>query len=149
MIKRKLSKAAVKKEDFQIWNAFIDLLSIESEDDLTDRQKIAQRAFRYDAEVQNGGHFQYFENQDRKNYDDVIQAMKAIGAVKHAKILDFASRLYLSKKGNVVKKLFGFMKTVERELDALDHKYVEIDPDVNYYLREYLNKYQDEFVEIE
>lgn len=87
MIKRKLSKEIIKKEEYQIWNSFVDLLAMESEEDLTDIQKNAQRAFWYDSEVQNGGHLQYFENRHSENFSEVIKSLNTIGAKEQATLL--------------------------------------------------------------
>jgi HEPN domain-containing protein len=41
----------------------------------------------YDAEVLNGGHLQYFQNQGVKNAPAAIRALEDVGLVSHAEIL--------------------------------------------------------------
>mgnify|MGYP001263600490 CR=1 FL=1 len=150
MIKRKLSKKIIAEKDFQLWNSFIDLLAMESEDDLTEIQKHAQRAFWYESEIQNGGHLQYFENFRMKDYSDIINSLKFIGANNHSIVLTKASNLFISKNRNPIKSIIGFvMKAKEGEYDNFDFEYNEISPDMNHYLSEYLKKYQDDFIKIE
>jgi len=150
MIKRILSKAIIKKEEYQIWNSFIDLLAMESEEDLTEIQKHAQRAFWYDSEIQNGGHLQYFENRSMNDYSEVINSLKIIGANEYSIILKKASDLFISKKRKSIKNVFDFIKKAkEFEYDEYDSKYYKVTPDMNHYLEIYLNKYQNEFIKIE
>lgn len=57
MIIRKVDKAILEKEPYQLWNAFVDLLTTEEYDNLDEIQRIAYLAFWYDAEVNNGAIF--------------------------------------------------------------------------------------------
>jgi hypothetical protein len=47
MIKRKISREKIEKESYQLRNAFIDILAMEDENNLTDIQENAQRTFYY------------------------------------------------------------------------------------------------------
>jgi len=47
-----------------VWNAFVDVLAMEEYADLDPVQRIPHLCFWYDSELQNGGHFQYFENRN-------------------------------------------------------------------------------------
>jgi len=150
MIRRKLSKEIIKKEEYQIWNSFIDLIAMENENELTEIQKNAQQAFWYDSELQNGGHLQYFENQKKKDYSNVIQSLKNIGAEKQSQILQKAANLYFNKNRKSIKSIFNFIKKAnEGEFDEFDSQYYEIEPDMNYHLQNYLNNNLNEFIEIE
>ncbi|GHT71884.1 hypothetical protein FACS1894110_25660 [Spirochaetia bacterium] len=149
MIKRKLSKEIIIKQEYEIWNAFIDILATEDEKYFTDIQKNAQRAFRYDSEIQNGGHLQYFENNRLDNYSHIIKSIEMIGAINHAKTLEKAVGRYFSKKRKVIKIIKNYvLKALEEEYADLDSEYGLLVPDMNYYLEKYLEKYQDEFIEI-
>jgi hypothetical protein len=150
MIKRKILMKTLEKEPYQLWNAFIDLLAMEDENILTDIQKNAQRAFLYDYEIQNGGHFQYFENMKLKDYSDIIKSIEFIGAMNHAIILKKSLKIKFNKKRNVIRAIKHFIKgLLEEEYSELDSEYGLIEPDMNFYLETYLKKYQDEFIEIE
>ena len=150
MIKRKLSKQIIEKEPYQIWNSFIDILAMELENNLSDVQKIAQKSWWYDSEVQNGGHLQYFENTSLQNYSSIIDSLIAVGAKEFAHLLSESSDLFIDKKRSRIKSVFQFIKKAkEGKFDNFDSRFYKISPDINYYLEEYLKKHQDEFVEIE
>jgi len=137
MIKRKLSQKIIKTEEYQIWNSFIDILAMESEDNLSDIQKHAQRAFWYDSEIQNGGHLQYFENQKMNDFTNVLNSLKTIGASQHAYVLKNASEIFLSKHRKPIQSILGFItKAKKGEYDKYDSEYYEINPDMNHYLNE-------------
>jgi len=150
MVKRKLSKQIIENEPYQIWNSFIDILAMESADDLSEVQKVAQSSWWYDSEIQNGGHLQYFENTELQDYSSIIDSLKAIGAKDFAALLSEASEMYLGKNRKPIKNVFQFVKKArEGEYDKIDSQYYEISPDMNYYLENYLEAHQDDFIEIE
>ena len=150
MIKRKILRENFEKEPYQFWNEFIDLLAMENENELTDIQKNAQRAFWYESEIQNGGHFQYFENVKFNNYSDIIKSIKFIGATDHAIILEKAVKIYFNKRRKIINSIKKFINgSLEDEYSELDSEYGLIEPNMNYYLEEYLKNHQDEFIEIE
>ena len=60
-----LHKSQIDDDSCIVWNSFIQLL-LNEPDKLTDIQLTAYLAFTYDAEIQNGGHLQYFENMYRR-----------------------------------------------------------------------------------
>jgi hypothetical protein len=149
MIRRKLSNKLIQKEKYQLWNSFIDLLSMESENNLTDIQKNAQRAFWYESEVQNGGHLQYFENVKFDDYSTIVQSIKEIGATEHANILEKALIIYFSKERQQIEDIENYIdEELEGEYINLDMEYGSIEPNMNYYLEKYLEKYKNEFIEI-
>jgi len=150
MIRRKLSKNILEKENFQLWNSFIDILAMENEKKLTDIQKNAQRAFWYESEVQNGGHVQYFENINLNNYVPIINSLKYIGANNHAEILEKAVKIYFKNGIRNIDSVDDLINaSLEKKIQKLDYEYNEIKPNMNYSLKEYLNKYLEEFIEIE
>ena len=149
MIKRKLSKKLLEKENYQRWNLFIDILAMEREEDLTNIQKNAKRAFLYDSEIQNGGHLQYFENTFLDDYSEIINSIEIFGAINHAKLLKKAVEIYFNKKRTKIENVENFIAEYQNEeYQNLDNEYYAIEPDMNYYLNKYLEKYQDEFIEI-
>lgn len=149
MIIRKVDKAILEKEPYQLWNAFVDLLTTEEYDNLDEIQRIAYLTFWYDAEVNNGGHLQYFENRGTSHLADTINALKTLGAAAQAEILKEAGNLFLKKKRRPIKSVFAFVRAAkEGEFDEVDDKYYECEPSVQDLLEAYLEKNKDHFVEI-
>ncbi len=149
MIKRQLSAAAIEKEPYIVWNAFVDLLAIEDESKLSEKQKIAQDAFWYDSEIQNGGHLQYFENKRKKDYSGVIKSLKTIGANKHAKILVNAEKEFKKKNRKIIESKEEYIQiALEGEYDKYDEEYGNLQPEMNEYLEKYLEENKNEFIEI-
>jgi hypothetical protein len=150
MVKRKLSAAAIERESYLVWNAFVDLLAMEDESKLSEIQKIAQDSFWYDAEVQNGGHLQYFENTRGKDYSRVINSLRIIGAIKHAKVLENAVKQLRKKNRKIIESVQEYVDVaLEGEYEKYDDAYAEIMPEMNEYLERYLEKNIKEFIEIE
>jgi len=75
MILRSLSKQEVEAEPFRVWNAFVDLLTMEDYDDLSPEQRPARLVYQYESEVQNGGHLQYFENRHGASLSTTVKAL--------------------------------------------------------------------------
>jgi hypothetical protein len=85
-----LTKAALGENSYEVWNAFIDLIATSFEHELTPLQRSAQLVFRYESEVQNGGHLQFFSNGTGEDADETIAALDALGASAQARVLDQA-----------------------------------------------------------
>ena len=102
----------------------IELISNENENDLTPIQKIAQQAFIYDSELQNGGHLQYFENQFQINYSEVIKSLKITGALKQSEILQIATRQFLGKqREKIIDKQEFIEAAIDEEYKQFDDEY--------------------------
>ena len=69
-LRRTVDRDAAEREPHLIWNAFVDLIAVESYEQLSPVQRMAHLAFWYDSEVQNGGHGQYFENRGTQLLDE-------------------------------------------------------------------------------
>jgi hypothetical protein len=144
MIRRKLHKEIIEKHEFQIWNSFIDILAMEDENNLTDIQKHAQRAFWYESEVQNGGHGQYFENIKYENYCNIIKSIEIIGAIEHSKLLNEVVENYLP----IIDDINIDINVIGKIGMDYDFRYGSIKPDMNYYLKNYFYNNINEFIEI-
>jgi hypothetical protein len=86
----RVTKAELEANSGANWNAFIHFLITANYDDLPPFQRNACLVFSYDAEVQNGGHFQFFSNHTNEQTGDTIVALKAMGAPSHARVLELA-----------------------------------------------------------
>ncbi len=94
MIRRQVSGSALVKEPYLGWNAFVDLLAMESYEDLAPIQRVAHLAFWYDSEVQNGGHLQYFENQGADVLESTLDALSQLDAISQRQLLGCAGEMY-------------------------------------------------------
>src|ERR1700686_4906357 len=95
---RKLTRAEVETEPFQVWNSYVDLLAAESYEELSVEQRPAHLVFWYENEVQNGGHLQYFENRATKYLTETIAALGVLGAACQQQVLLDARHAYLSRQ---------------------------------------------------
>ena len=85
-----VTKADLKTNRHAVWNAFIDLIATSFEHELTPLQRSAQLVFRYESEVLNGGHLQFFVNSTGEDADETIAALDALGASAQARVLEQA-----------------------------------------------------------
>lgn len=148
MLKRTISKSELLSKEYLIWNAFIDLVTMEDEDDLTSIQKNGQRAFVYDSEIQNGGHLQYFENLRLKHYDEIIGSLISMNAPIQADILKRAALIFQSIDRPVIENKYQYSEiALEGEFDKLDGEYYKASPTLTELMEEYLNNNTNEFIE--
>ena len=128
------------------WNAFIEVM-LDEYDDLSDLQRVAHLALRYDGEVQNGGHLQYFLNSGGERNAETVLALKALGANRQAAILEQAlARWNLSPLPEI--------EAVEDYLDAqrvgefsdLDSAYYDLEPQLGSFLETFLEEHEDQFI---
>src|SRR5687768_6411413 len=73
--RKAVSAVALEREPHLAWNAFVDLVASTNYEQLHPRQRPAHLAFWYNAEVQNGGHYQYFENSAGRRTAETIVAL--------------------------------------------------------------------------
>lgn len=149
MIIRQVSKEALSKEPYLVWNSFIDLVAMEEYEVLDDVQKVAHLCFRYDAEVQNGGHLQYFENKKGRLLEETLQALDVLGAPDQRKILEGAIQVFRGKPRKEIATVEEYVETaLMEEYEVFDSAYYACDPSVIKLLEDYLQKYQTYFVQI-
>jgi len=147
MIKRELPKEAVANEPWQVWNAFIDLLAMEDYKNLTPTQQVAQLAFWYDSEIQNGGHLQFFENRGTEHLESTIVALEKLGATAQQKILTEAGKKWSAEIRSEIESVEDYVsEALEAEFEDSDNLYYECDPSINDFLEKYLDTYKGEFI---
>lgn len=86
-----VTKADLKQDPHAVWNAFVTLIATSFEHELTPLQRSGQLVFRYESEVQNGGHLQFFVNSTGKYADETIAALDALGDPDQARVLERAT----------------------------------------------------------
>jgi hypothetical protein len=85
-----VTKKALEDDKYAVWNAFVELLAMSEYGDLMPAQRPARLVFRYESEVQNGGHLQYFENVGPERGEETIRSLDALGASAQARTLEQA-----------------------------------------------------------
>jgi hypothetical protein len=146
---RSLTKAAVESDPSQVWNAFVDVLAIEDYADLSPDQRPAHLVFWYESEVQNGGHYQYFENRGTEHLVATIEALGLLGALCHQRVLQEAGRAWLSVSRLPNETAEEFCDTaLQGELEALDSRFHDCSPSIQASLETYLERHQSLFVRV-
>jgi hypothetical protein len=149
MIKRTLAQEIVSRRPYEVWNAFIDLIAKESYENLDPVQKIAQLCFVYESEVQNGGHFQYFENRGIQLIEETLAALRSLGAECQESVLARASLVYCRKDREAVETAQEFVNAaLAAEYSDLDNSFHICKPSIQDLLRSFLDRNQDCFVEV-
>lgn len=69
------------------WNAMVDLCAMEPLEKCTPVQRRAALVFWYQAEVNNGGHFQYIVNKRSFPHIEVVECLRTLGATHSAMVL--------------------------------------------------------------
>jgi hypothetical protein len=149
MIIRSLTKQEVDADPYCVWNAFVDLLAMEDYDDLSPEQCLAQLVFWYESEVQNGGHFQYFENRGMTYLDDTVNALGLLGATFQQQILREAGELWRSRSRASIQSTQEFCDTaLEGEFDTFDSRFHTCSMSLQQCLEAYLAQHQSSFIRI-
>ena len=82
----------VRRRDLDVnpnlaWNQYVSLIGLAPYEGLTPVQRVAHLAFLYDAEVQNGGHLQYFANSAGRRWRETLDALTVLGPSSNARFL--------------------------------------------------------------
>ena len=149
MIIRSLTKDEVDAEPFRVWNAYIDVLAMEDYGDLSPEQRPAHLVFWYESEVQNGGHFQYFENRGTEHLAATIEALGLLGAICQQQVLREAGEAWLRRSRPRVQTAQEFCDTaLEGEFEAFDSRFHSCSPSLQQSLETYLVRHQSIFVSV-
>ncbi len=147
-LRRRVSEQQLKQEPHVIWNEYVELLATSSYDSLSEIQRIAYLAFWYDAEVQNGGHLQYFENQDTARLGETISALNKLGATHQGGVLSQAKKHLLSRPYKKPHTAEEFIEIARRgEFGEYDHAFHNCQPTITELLRAFLLANEAEFIE--
>ena len=143
----RVSRRLVEKKPYLVWNAFVDLIAGSSYSHLSKKQRPAYLVFRYESEVHNGGHMQYFENFGTKRIEDTVAALELLGAPCHAKVLARAAARFNSQIRKRIRSVEEYVETaLEGEFDLFDRKWGKCRPELEKVLKDYLSANQAEFV---
>jgi hypothetical protein len=86
-LRAQVSRRLAASSPYEVWNAFVNFLGSEPIELFTPEQRVAALAFRYESEVQNGGHLQYFSNCGVGEATQAVDALRQLGAPGHAAVL--------------------------------------------------------------
>jgi hypothetical protein len=149
MIIRKITREVANRAPYEVWNAFVDLLSMENYSDLDKMQRPAHLVFWYDAEVQNGGHMQYFENWGTGLLLETLEALLMLGAECQHHVLELASQQFLSKERPDIETVDQYVSiALQGEFDVFDSTYHTCEPSIQKLLEDYLEMHKEHFIEI-
>ena len=146
---RKLTKREVAAEPWQVWNAYVNLLAMERFEDLTPEQRPAHLVFWYESEVQNGGHFQYFENRGTAHLSETADALGHLGAACQQEVLRRAGELWLARARSRVETVQQFVRSaLVGEFSSFDSSFHACDPSLQKCLEKHLRDHQSAFVAV-
>jgi hypothetical protein len=149
MILRSLTKQEVEAEPYRVWNAFVDVLAMEDYGRLSPEQRPAHLVFWYESEVQNGGHFQYFENRGTEFLTATVEALGLLGATCQQQVLREAGARWLSRSRSRVETAQEFCDTaLEGEFDSFDSRFHGCSPSLQQVLEAHLERHQASFVSV-
>jgi hypothetical protein len=149
VIRRRVKKLDLEKQSHLGWNAFIDLIAIENFQDLTDIQKIAHLIFWYDAEVNNGGHLQYFLNSAGLRVFETLDALSQVELECQKAILTEALEVAQSVPISTIHTVDDYIaEATDDKFGRLDHRYYAHQAEVDKFLEEYLRMHFEDFIEL-
>lgn len=135
-INQKVSKKKRRKDTLPTFEP-----ALAEYEELNDKQRVAFLASIYDGEVNNGGHYQYFENKGTQHIQETIDSLKTIGADKQSNILRKAYKLYLSKERKHPNTIAEFVEEEsEEEFLKYDIEYYNVEPEVQDLVEIYLEE---------
>ena len=102
------------------WNRFISEICMRDCDSLNERQRDAVICFRYDAEMQNGGHSAYFDSDPIAAPEETESAIRRIG-------------------GDAIADNF-------RKAAKTDNAYYDFDPSLLTILMQYVDRHSDQIL---
>ncbi|PKM81982.1 MAG: hypothetical protein CVU89_06485 [Firmicutes bacterium HGW-Firmicutes-14] len=137
----------IDNDSYALWNTFVDFMVEEKYDKMNQIQKIAYLCFWYDAEVQNGGHLQYFFNRGLSLMVETLEALRTLGATIQSRIFEKASIQFSNGDRQPIRSLEEYSKVaLEGEFDQFDNEYYECLPSTQDLLEKYFEENQKQFV---
>jgi len=148
--RRVLGQSEVREHPHLLWNAFVDLLAMtRHDDDLEPRQLSARFFLWYESEVQNGGHFRYFENHGLAQAEQTIQSLSELGAESQAGVLARALSVASRHNWGGISTAEEFVaEALETELNAFDSDFHACAPPLSELLEAHLKAHQDWYIEV-
>ncbi len=121
------------------WNACLDVLS-RPLDSLDAVQRPAARVFEYYGRVMNGGHSLHFDVHGDSRDEELLRALKTLGADRHARILAEAFFFRREAKRNRSEEEYA-----SESIEQLDLKFGQLSPDIPELLTRYFKAHPESF----
>jgi len=100
----------------------------------------------YSAEVNNGGHCQFYDNSTGIVWEDALKGFEAIGAQQNINIIKASANRIGGKPSKDREKRQEQMESYNSEFDDLDKLYYEIEADMIKLLNAYIRKNAKDFI---
>ena len=100
----------------------------------------------YSAEVNNGGHCQFYDNSTGIVWEDALKGFEAIGAQQNINIIKASANRIGGKPSKDREKRQEQMESYNSEFDGLDKLYYEIEADMIKLLNAYIRKNAKDFI---
>jgi hypothetical protein len=126
-----VSTECYKSFEASHWNACLKILS-HPLDSLDAVQRPAARVFEYYGRVMNGGHSLHFDVHGDSRDEELLQALKSLGAERHARIL--AEAFFLRGEA---KRRRGEEDYASESIEQLDMQFGRLSPDIPELLARY------------
>ena len=147
-MKRKIDRAVAAREPQVVWNSFVDLCAMEEYADLSPTQRQGHLVFWYDAEVQNGGHLQYFLNRGTDLLEETITALRVLELGCHADLLYRVGKVWEATEREAPRTPEEYSyRALAGEFDEHDRAFHQCSPTVVEGLERHLEKHQLDYVE--
>jgi hypothetical protein len=118
-------------------------------EDLRPEQRHAHLAFWYQAEVENGGHYQYFVNSAGSRAEETVEALVAVGAGEFSHVLKEAIRVWHSAERKLPQTPQEFVQgALDDHFMRLDRRYGEVRPTLFEVLSEHVERHKRDFVDL-
>lgn len=143
-----VSRAALREQPYLVWNAFIDLVALTEQDDLTPVQSVAHLAFWYDSELQNGGHLQHFSNRGAVCAAGTIGALTVLAAKKQSAILMGALGAWQAQGRTPIASVEDYIEeALADEFGDYVARYHQCVPALTSLLQAYLDANESQFID--
>jgi hypothetical protein len=134
-----LNTECYKTFDANNWNACLEVLG-RPLDSLDAVQRPAARVFEYYGRVMNGGHSLHFDVHGDSRDEELLQALKTLGADGHARIL--AETFYLRREAKHHRSEADY---ASESIEQLDLQFGRLRPDIPELLARYFKRHPESF----
>ena len=144
-----LTKQDVEANPNLIWNGFVHIIAQHDNPELSAVQRPAALVFLYENEVQNGGHYQYFENYKGADLVETIEALGILNATVQQQILREAGEVWFSCSREPVESVQEFCdRELDGEFSSFDSRFYDCVPNLVQCMDAYLRSHLESFIRI-